>query len=130
MAKPMGSAGTLGTGWGEPEDWGRWTVGPKAEFTLTVPPGMGCDLEFSADVASFLFGERPRQTVSIKAHDQSAGEWVIANTELELKRMPIRLPSTFANVIYDLSFPFLRHDRQSRWGCLMTPVSWGCVLAG
>ncbi len=40
----------LGSGWGDPEDWGAWTVGDRAEmcFPLAVPLGSSAVLTFEA----------------------------------------------------------------------------------
>ena len=107
VARPSASAGSLGAGWGRAEEWGRWTVGPMAEFALTVPPGAGEDLELAADMATFFFGERQRQTVTIKVDGRPVGEWVIDNTELERKRLSLRLPPAFVGTTLPFELSFL-----------------------
>jgi Methyltransferase domain len=106
VATPSPSAGSLGTGWSDAEEWGRWTVGPKAQFTLIVPPGIGGNVELAADIATFFFGERQRQTVTITIDGRRVGEWVIANTVLEQKTMSFSLPLAFVEpaLKFELSF--------------------------
>ena len=92
VRNPSGPAGMLGQGWGDSEPWGRWTVGPEAEFTILPPPGSGLRLELMGFVASLPAGTGPAQVVTLIGAGGPLGEWVIDNEELAWYRAPIEPP--------------------------------------
>jgi hypothetical protein len=42
------------TGWSNPEPWGRWTVGPRAELCLALDRGLGRRARFEAVVVPYV----------------------------------------------------------------------------
>jgi hypothetical protein len=106
VANPLATSGTLGGGWGDPESWGRWTVGPAAEFTMVLPPGETPNLELSMEMATFLGGDRKRQVVAVDVEGEPAGDLAIGNTEFEWKRLSLQLPAGHAapTATFQLSF--------------------------
>ena len=109
---PSAASGALGGGWGEAEKWGRWTVGPEAEFTM-VPPSDRGSLELMACAASFSGGERPTQVVTVTSGGEHIAEWVVNDQALEWYRATVSLPVEFLGdpLPFLLTFRTMRSPR-------------------
>jgi hypothetical protein len=75
----------LRDGWGAPEPFGAWTLGPRAELVAAIDPPAGWDVALNLDVVTSVGGfvpeeQRPTITVRVLANDVPVGSWTFDRT--------------------------------------------------
>lgn len=79
------AAAMLGNGWSQPEEWGTWTDGERAEASLRLPDGLQGGVNLSLDIQAYVPPGHDPQRVQVRAGDALVGEWVVgAPTTIEL----------------------------------------------
>jgi len=62
-------------GWGQPEAWGRWSLGSTAQLVLRMSPPATGDLTLDASVGALLAGSRRSARATIFVNGAQVGEW-------------------------------------------------------
>jgi hypothetical protein len=65
----------MGCGWHDPESWGAWTKGERAELTFKLEPPLS-DLVLKAEVRAFS-GRRPAQEVTVRVNGAAIATWTV-----------------------------------------------------
>jgi hypothetical protein len=85
----------LGVGWGVPEKWGVWGIGPVHELYLYLPCLPTKDIELEADVHAALIGRRASQEVEVWVGGALLAVWVFIRGENRGLRR-VRIPNSLA----------------------------------
>ncbi|WP_426610874.1 sulfotransferase domain-containing protein [Bradyrhizobium sp. McL0616] len=72
----IGQAGqvTLGAGWGEPEQWGVWSIQPQASLHVSVGPHHNAPIQIDLGYRSFIEGGRELE-VTCLAEGRQLSSW-------------------------------------------------------
>ena len=65
----------VGSGWGQPESWGTWTVGQRAEITIPLTAPLEHGGVLVATVVPYLPRRYPTLSATIRYRGRVIGEW-------------------------------------------------------
>jgi hypothetical protein len=110
-AKVGDSLPMLGCGWGSPEAWGTWTLGPRADMHLSIQPPSS-DVTLRAVVQPFV-GQRKEQEVKVSADGIPVAVWTIPAGEP--RELTARIPQPVTSdgdvrVTFDIVYPSSPRD--------------------
>ncbi|WP_454645536.1 hypothetical protein [Bradyrhizobium liaoningense] len=100
-------------GWGDPEPWGVWTLGPYASLRpIPVPRAADSDLVLDADVRAFLPGQGKMQRVAVFANGTGVAKWTFSEADAE-RALTVRIPKSVMTGHSALSLSFEISDPAS-----------------
>lgn len=77
----------LRNGWSWREDWGVWSVGPRADILLPLEPGLlGKELTLTFQGVAYVDASHPTQSVQVMANGINIGEWQFEHPDNFLDR--------------------------------------------
>jgi ADP-heptose:LPS heptosyltransferase len=78
MLKPPHRELTLISGWGQPEEWGVWGVGPVQRFRVALPAARGeSQIHVDLDLIGHVHRANPEVTCAIRAEGTQTGEPIL-----------------------------------------------------
>lgn len=76
-------------GWSEPEDWGTWSLGTKAEIFLPVIPSSVSSLAVKA--SALVSPDHPSQHIGVRINGEPAGDFVLGTYASDFD---VKIPDT------------------------------------
>ncbi|GAC1423539.1 MAG: hypothetical protein NVSMB6_24760 [Burkholderiaceae bacterium] len=86
-----GGTGLLyaGTGWANPEPWGRWSLGQDAELTVRFDPGVVGPLKVVAEAFALTAAGQLSNQADIYANDRLVAHWALGpNPSMQVANLP------------------------------------------
>jgi glycosyltransferase involved in cell wall biosynthesis len=105
FARDEGGVGALGAGWGEPEDWGAWTIDDHAVLQLAVPDrSVRNGLQLELNYRIIPLPEGGRRTVDCLIGETLLERWIFTDDN-PTGSVRINVPSTLLQASsFELTF--------------------------
>jgi radical SAM superfamily enzyme YgiQ (UPF0313 family) len=73
----------VGAGWSGPEDWGRWSDGPRASLSIPLPATVGSDLILRFEGSAYVGRHKPTLRVAVEICGDMLDEWLFRESDID-----------------------------------------------